>query len=203
MKKLDFPCNFLFNMQIAVRLAVFLQASLGLELDCSSPFRDILGVCVHFPNKTMNWCDAQTYCSSIGGELIRGKNFLPFNGTIFSGMPEFYWIGLTDFRIERGRNRSGWIWTDGSLEPTSVDLFWGASHPTKANRDCASTCWQSGKICVFSCNVDITPMCQVKSNSSLDDRHTSYEQAAIPLGLSGNEFAQTEGCSRLLTQVIS
>lgn len=204
MKKLDFSCNFHFNMQIAVSFVLyFLQVSLSQELDCPPPFRDIFGVCLHFPNKTMNWCDAQTYCSSIGGELIRGKSFLPFNGTIFSGMPESYWIGLTDFRLERGMNRSGWVWTDGSLEPISADLFWGRVQPSKPNRDCAGICWHSRKICAFSCNYSITPMCQVKSNSSLDDRGTSYEQDTIPLGLSGDQFAQIEGCSRLLTQVIS
>lgn len=83
---------------------------------CPSPFTETLGVCLHFPDFTKSWCDAQAYCSSVNGELVRGSSFMPLNGATFPGMPPDYWIGLTDLLMMDGA---------GQMAPSILHLpFW-------------------------------------------------------------------------------
>ena len=71
----------LLTMTSALRLlALLLRLSISRALNCTPPFSDILGVCLHLPTHKTSWCDAQAYCSSISGELVRGSNYLPLAG---------------------------------------------------------------------------------------------------------------------------
>ena len=135
------------NMDSTVRFLAFgLKLSVCQALVCLSPFKDILGVCLHFPAARFSWCDAQKYCLSVGGELVRGSNFLPLNGKSFSGKPFYSWIGMTDFLLERGTNRSGWRWSNGAVDPPSSQLAWKGGQPDNPKVDCVRQCWGSGEL---------------------------------------------------------
>lgn len=183
-------------------IVVGLQLSLSHSLNCSSPFTDILSVCLHFPSSRMTWCDAQSYCFSVGGELVRGSRFLSLNNKTFSGQPNVYWVGLTDLLIERGRNRSEWRWYDGSLEPPSSQLAWRPGDPDSAAKDCTIQC-SGGKLCDTRCSALRTPMCQPRSLSSPVARAANFQAVSIPVGLAEDDFAQGGGCTKLITKVSS
>ena len=180
-------------------LAFGLQVSLCQALVCSPPFNNILGVCLHFNSSIKKtWCDAQAYCLSVGGELVRGSSYLPLNGNSFPGMPSDYWIGMTDFLTERGTNRSGWRWSDGSLDPPSSGLNWRDTEPSGPNQDCVRQCDGSGQICDGQCAALRVPMCQPRGLPSSAARAAGFQTVAIPVGLPAEDFAQ-EGCSKTVS----
>lgn len=169
-------------------------------LACSTPFTNIFGVCLHLGSTASSWCAAQKYCSSIDGELVKGKNFLPLNGKIFPGMPRFYWIGMTDFLHERGRNRSGWRWSDGSLNPASNILTWISTYTA---HDCLIQCHLTGKVCSAGCDYSrwyFRPLCQKRTPN-----RPSFVQdlpvVSIRVGLSYHDYAEKGGCSQLISDV--
>lgn len=187
-------------------LIIELNLSVCRALACPYPYRKILDVCLHFPNnREVSWCDAQKYCSSFGGELVRGSNFLSFDGKTFSGMPAEYWIGMTDFLDERGTNRSGWRWNDGGVEPASSNLSWKIwwqddREPNLSYEDCIRQCGRSGKICSTLCTKMFVPMCQPRPQPSSVVLQKHFEEVSISVGLSGDDFAQA-GCSKLVVDV--
>lgn len=182
-------------------LAFALQLSVCRALVCSPPFTNILNVCLHLKNITRSWCDAQAYCSSVGGELVRGSNFLPLDGKIFRGMPDFYWIGMTDFLLERRLNKAGWQWSDGSVDPPSSQLAWRPQQPSKAKKDCVSQCLASGQLCCSACQLKLAPMCQPRPQ--LAARAAHFQVVSIPDQLAEDESAQGGGCSKLVSKVMS
>ena len=115
-------------MKALVCLTFALQLARALAV-CPPPYSIILGVCLHYGAAPTTWCDAQVYCTSVGGELVRGSSYLPLAGVTFPNMPERYWIGLTDMLHERRNNRTGWRWTDGALLPSSAALVWHGREP--------------------------------------------------------------------------
>ena len=162
-------------MESAVSFLSFgLQLSVCQALVCPAPFKDILGVCLHFRTTTMTWCDAQKYCLSQGGELVRGSNFLLLNGKYISGMPK-YWIGLTDLLIERRKKKNGWRWSDGAVDPPSSELDWFSGQPRYPNEDCAYKCHNSVRLCDLRCNLKHIPMCQPRSQPSSADRSNFFQ----------------------------
>ena len=197
--------------QIICAFALFyLHMSVSNALNCSAPFKDILGVCLHFPTTSYTWCGAQSYCSSVEGELVRGASYLPLNNKIFPGMPTHYWIGLTDFLHERKRNRAGWRWTDGAVLPASSELVWDGSEPGQfvfGKQDCVFQCYGRGTLCDLNCKPDLSgwktkPMCQPRAPIS-DTKH--FEITDIPTGLRETEFdyAESNGCGERLTGIAS
>ena len=170
---------------------------------CPSPFTETLGVCLHFPDFTKSWCDAQAYCSSVNGELVRGSSFMPLNGATFPGMPPDYWIGLTDLLTERYTNKNGWRWTDGSLDPPSSLLAWRNLQPSAPHEDCIRQCTNAGKLCDNICSYDFIPMCQPRPQPSSSSRVGNFLSVPIPVGLTTNEYAQKADCLKRLTKVQS
>ena len=190
-------------------LAFGLQLSVCTAIACSPPYSDILGVCLNFTTQKTTYCGAQAYCLSVEGELVRGSNYLPLAGKTFPGMPERYWIGLTDLLLERNSSREGWRWTDGAVEPSSSKLVWiGSWEPgnTGGIQDCIFQLHGSGKIadtnCTPSSSWQVVPMCQPKPLSTSAVRMRHFEAVSIPVGLLDVEFAAQE-CSKLLTEVKS
>ena len=157
-------------------LLVGLQVSVTQALVCPLPFLKIRGVCLHFPTGKggTTWCEAQAYCSSVGGELVKGDQYLPLAGIRFNGMPKDYWIGLTDMLHERRNKRGGWRWTDGSVAKPHTDLIWnGDTEPGNENKlgsgDCVRQCLGSGNLCDVGCSrteIPIVPMCQQRQPPS-------------------------------------
>ena len=196
-------------LHFAVSLvAVGIHLSVCRAVVCPSPYSDIHGVCLNFTTTKMKWCDAQSYCSSVGGELVRGSNFLAIASKSFTGRSKRFWIGLTDLLQEMGSNRPGWRWSDGSLDPPSSQLNW--NHDEPANRgngreDCMRTCGL--EVCDQSCITNLqyagVPMCQQRSLPPSLARSREFEAIVIPVGLSSRDFADGGGCSRLVTDVRS
>lgn len=184
-------------------LIIELHRSVCEVFECPSPYKNILDVCLHFPNTTLSWCHAQQYCSSIGGELVRGNRFLTLHGRSVSGIPDKYWIGLTDFLDERETYRSGWRWTDGAVEPASSALSWSGEEPNSLSEDCVIPCENTGRLCSVSCRLAFVPMCQPCPTTNTDVFHRMFEQIVIPYGLSEAEFSENDGCFRLLVDVTS
>ena len=139
-------------MDSAISFLTFgLQMTACQTLVCTPPFAEIFGVCLHFTTRGMSWCDAQKFCWSSGGELVRGSNFLQIQGKSFPGMPYYYWIGMTDFLLERGLNRNGWRWSDGGMDPLSSKLIWCSKEPTTPLSDYIRHCGGSGHFCDTQC----------------------------------------------------
>lgn len=172
-------------------------------LICPPPFRDILGVCLHFPGTKMSWCKAQAFCSSVDGELVRGSRFLPLDGRTFSGMPSKYWLGLTDFLHEQGKKRNGWLWTDGTLEPASSQLNWTSGEPSNPLEDCACQCEGTGHLTDHPCHWSAHPMCQIRSLPAMTSRVRYFTSVGVALGLTVKTAAQQHGCTVLLLGVAS
>lgn len=175
-------------------------------IGCQSPFDNILGVCLHFPvNKTTRWCEAQAYCSTVGGELVYGSSFRPLSGQIFPQMPTHYWIGLTDYLHERYNNRTGWRWTDGTIASSSEIIWIGTEPGLSGYGDCAFQCWDSGKICDVGCDIPpnwiMTPMCQPRTPPNSAGRATMFSAAPIPVGLPSFAYAVGRGCSKTVREV--
>lgn len=176
-------------------------------LDCPPQFNEIHGVCLHFSTEKSSWCAAQQYCSTVGGELVRGRNFvLALHKKVFPGMPANYWIGLTDFLHERKNNRAGWRWTDGSLNPASSQLSWfRPTEPgnTGGSQDCAFQCFTSGAICDMFCTphprfpMSMVPMCQPRSRTHSSNQVNEFVNVPVRFGLSSEEFAENGACSKL------
>lgn len=181
---------------------IALQWSVCYALDCPPSFRNILGVCLNFTETTLPWCHAQKYCSSLDGELVRGNSFLPLNGETFSGMPKFYWIGMTDLLYERRINQSGWRWSNGDLEPASTELKWSRGEPNTPSQDFVTQCHGSGQLCDAPHNYKSAPMCQPRSQPNANVRRKDFLQDSITVGSPPDDFAQFE-CSTLLTNVRS
>lgn len=153
----------------------------------------------------MYFCEANAYCTSVNGELIRGQTFMKIQTESFTGRPSSHWIGLTDLLNERHSSKSGWRWTDGALEPKSSDIKWKPLiDPSGGGEDCVVEC----KIAIgkMMCDVDCNTfkshaVCQPRSQASLL-RERSYRVVSVPVGLSAEEYAQG-GCSLLKTGVKS
>lgn len=185
-------------------------ASVSQALVCPSPFKNILGVCLHFQNKLMTWCDAQAYCWSLRGELVRGSDYLPLSGKTFSGIPRHYWIGLTDFLYERIYHRDGWRWTNGTVAKTSNLIWESSTEPGNIGRigkqDCVMQCKSTGKLCDADClnvgNLPIVPMCQQRSVPNSAKRVSNYEITSIPVGLHVYDYAHGP-CTRLISAIVS
>ena len=118
-------------------------------------------------------------------------------------MPEHYWIGLTDYLTERGLSRSGWRWSEGSLDPPSSELAWRNTQPSVESQDCVRQCHGSGKLCDFDCHSKVVPMCQPRALRSSAARAAGFRAVAIPAGLSAKDFAEQGGCSKLITHTVS
>ena len=184
-------------------IAFGLQVSLCRALVCSPPFNNILGVCLHFDSNILkSWCDAQAYCLTVGGELVRGSSFQPLSGNPIPGMTSEYWIGLTDLLTERRTNRSGWRWSDGSLDPPSSGLAWQGAEPNK-NNDCIRQCLGGGELCESPCHLKRVPVCQPRALPSSAARAAGFQAAPIPVGLPAEDFAEGGGCSRMITDTVS
>lgn len=193
-----------FNFLLLLAVQVFVsQATV-----CPKHYQNIFGVCLHFSaNKGMRWCEAQAYCSSVKGELVYGDSYLPLAGKGFPGVPHHFWVGLTDFLHERDGKRDGWRWTNGSVAKSS-DLQWASRvEPGNSNpSDCLFHCYGRRKLCDGGCNnkrLKIVPMCQQRLQSSSSERAIHYATSTIPVGLAANEYAENDGCSRLVTKVRS
>ena len=188
------------NMDSVVRFLSFgLQLSVCQALVCSAPFKDILGVCLNFTTTGMTWCEAQHFCWTVGGELVRGSSFLPLNGKKFTGMPYNYWIGLTDFLIERKKNRDGWQWSDGTTNPSSSMLAWGSGQPS--TNDCIRQYYGAGKLYTAPCGWAATPVCQPRIQLSSAGQCKSFKPVSVPVGLAVDEFAEGDGCSKLISNI--
>lgn len=87
----------IFAFQLAVCRAVV----------CPQHYKEVLGVCVKHTSIwfKMPYCEAQTWCTSLDGELARGSTVMALNGKTFPNMPYSYWIGMTDWEDERRRSR--------------------------------------------------------------------------------------------------
>lgn len=160
---------------------------------CPSQYTNVDGACVHSSTGTMLFCQANAYCASVNGELIRGQTFMSVQTKSFSGRPSHHWIGLTDLLNERKDSKSGWRWTDGALDPTSSDINWKPIwDPSGGGEDCVVECKLSfGNM---MCDVDCTTfesyaMCQPRSQPSLL-RNRIYHPVPIPVGLPPEEYAQ-------------
>lgn len=191
-------------MHTAVRFLAFgLQLSLCRALNCSPPFKNILGVCLHVNVTGQSYCDAQAYCASIGGELVRSSTYLAINGKTFSGMPFDYWVGLTDLLHERKSSRAGWLWSDGSADPPSSSFSWLSPEPGTplgGLQDCTGGCKSLGKLCDFYCAAEKAPVCQPRLLPTLPAPDADFKEVAIPTGLSNVEFAEM-GCTQLMSDV--
>ena len=192
-------------MSTALRLLAFgLQLSFSRAVVCSPPYRDILGVCLYFKTEQPTYCEAQAYCSSVGGELVRGSNYLPLNGKTFPGSPYYYWIGLSDLLHERRSNKSGWRWTDGALTPSTADLQLSTGNPGGGSEDCVLQLYGTGQLGDISCSPadkwKAAPMCQPRSlPSAITGKN--FDLVAIPVGLPSVEFADGGECSKMITGI--
>ena len=79
------------------------------------------------------------------------------------------WVGLTDFKVKRYKNRTGWLWSDGSLL-TNTEL-WGSTEPNNYNNieDCVTV--TAGGLYDTNCSVQHKLICQ-KAKST----HSGYFQ---------------------------
>ena len=176
-------------------LSFTLYVTVSRGLNCVLPYTDILGVCLKYTAEGMSWCNAQIYCYSIGGELVRGNNFLPLSGKTFPGMPQ-YWIGLTDYLHERRLNTSGWRWTDGSVDPPSSELIWVAADSRGFGGGTTDCVMQRGDGKVgdrFCYNLGV-PMCQPRPPLSSAPRIRNFDVVALPRGLAKEEYT-LQGCA--------
>ena len=183
-------------------LLLGLQIWVCRALVCTPPYKNILGVCVHLSPSKLSWCNAQKFCLSVGGELVRGKTFLALAGKRFPGMPYHYWIGLTDFVNERRNKRDGWRWSDGSLDPPSEKLPWhsliepGNSGPA----DCVLQCHSSGKVCDVTCPSNFAQaLCQPRLKSELETR--DFTPSDILVGQTQPYTSEGNGCSKAVSNV--
>lgn len=182
-----------------------------LSVTCSAPFVPKLGACLHSSSQKMTWCAAQAYCVQKGGELVTGATYLALNGRTDPGMPEYFYIGLTDLLEERGKNRSGWRWTDGSLTPPSSNLTWNNGEPGNVMdgvSDCVMQCLYK-YLCDVSCRAlpqwRAVPMCQPRAASPKSNHRSHlYEVAgSFATGLTSIQTADGNQCSELFKGVRS
>lgn len=179
-------------------LLLLIHLGPGRGLVCPLPYKDILGICLHFPATNMTFCDANAYCSSVGGELIRGANYLPFSGRTFPGAPKFFYIGLTDLLVERRSNRTGWRWNDGALTPASENLTWGNKQPGSSGGASDALMDNYGSLMNVGLYANpsrrAVPMCQMRSARISNKQSHRFSHAAIPVGLLGIDAANRGGC---------
>lgn len=192
-------------LALGLLLLLGLQAPALLATSCPSSYTSFLGTCLHFPLSPKTWCGAQHYCTSKKGELIRGSSLLSLLGNTFGGMPGLFWVGLTDLLDERRGSKSGWRWSDGSLEPPLPSNRWQLFQPSSGGaKDCLYHCLL-GKLCDSHCSAGllppIFPMCQPRPTPSTSARAVRFQTASIPSGLASVEFADANGCSQLLRGV--
>lgn len=194
------------NMRSVISLLLFgLNLSVCRALTCSSPYKAIFGVCLQLPSSKMTWCDAQAYCSSVGGELIHGTSFLMLDGKNLSGMPVQSWIGMTDFLHERNGEKSHWRWNDGAIDPSSSNLTWKNGQPHAVphqDQDCIALRYD-GTVADNRCLSSKVPMCQKRSLPNSGSRIKSFEVVPIPVGLPFKDFAENGGCSERMQDVDS
>lgn len=170
------------------------------EVKCPTRFRSVFDICIHIgPHR--NFCKAQEYCAAVGGELIRGSNFLALHKKTFPGMPEHYWIGLTDLTHERGDSKSGWQWSDGAFEPASSELSWKGNWFQESIRDGVIQCYFTGTLCVVGVINNYPPVCQLRSVSSTEKRVRSFKVITIQDGLPEAAYAEQNGCSKKVLNV--
>ena len=83
---------------------------LGAATTCPQFFTFKSGHCIHISTDSKTYCEAQTFCRSIGGELATGERVTQLK-SFFSG----YLIGMSDLLDE-----TSFRWTDGSFAPTRM-----------------------------------------------------------------------------------
>lgn len=150
----------------------------------------------------MTWCDAQTYCSSVGGELVRGASYVPLINKTLQVKPANFWIGLTDLLHERDDETAGWMWTDGATVPSSSQLNWLGSNTDKTNEDCVSHSSKDGKVFDMGCLELLPPLCQPRQNASSIATVKNFQPSRVPIVLPYDNFAIGE-CSKKLTRISS
>lgn len=182
-------------------LAFLLQLSVCQALVCRSSFKRIHGVCLHISTESRTWCKAQEHCTSVGGELVRGNNYLKIQGKSYSGKPSVLWIGLTDFLYERYKQQSGWRWSDGSLYPLSKNLAWRKGEPNYEQEDCASE--YKNNVLNQPCNDTLPSICQQRSKVSHSHRFKIFRSVAILDVSNATRYADEGGCSQLITNIES
>ena len=92
---------------------------LSATVNCPQFFSLRGGHCIHTSTIQKTYCEAQSFCRSIGGELATGERVtqLPL------GIPKReYFIGASDLLDEtssfpRSKSRISFRWTDGSFAP--------------------------------------------------------------------------------------
>lgn len=144
-------------------------------------------------------------CLSSNGELVRGDTYLQIAGKTFSEMPGFFWIGLTDLLHERKNERSGWIWSDGTMITSPSELSWYDENQPglDGKKDCIVQCHGSGRLCEASCNgTNVAGMCQpLKQNDSVTASQF-FEAVPFPVIPSAEGFAEYS-CSSVVQKVES
>lgn len=191
-------------MQIAIKIFFFGSQLAICHATCQQPYMKKRGVCINISANSFPYCEAQAYCSSIDGELIKGGSFMAFVGKSTSGMPSKYWIGLTDMLNERVRSRKDWQWTGGALDPPSQQITWSAPEPGYPNGgvgDCIYKCLTWSQICDVGCLTKKIAVCQPRLTPSLSTRTRIFQSAPIPVGLSAAKYAEKDGCPKVITNV--
>ena len=103
-------------------------------------------------------------------------------------------------------NVSGWRWSDGTIDPPPSAQYWGSKKHRGAHPlfDCALQFMKivQSRPCRHT-GFGASPVCQPRSQLSTADRYKNVEVGSIPVGLRMEEFADGDGCSKLLTEVES
>uniref|UniRef100_A0A1I8FQF3 C-type lectin domain-containing protein n=1 Tax=Macrostomum lignano TaxID=282301 RepID=A0A1I8FQF3_9PLAT len=114
---------------------VILPASLAA---CPSPYTLVNGFCLfwNLSDTKRSWWDSAKFCQSINGELALGIERARAVRPLIGGSQ--LWIGANDFLVERYRNRTGWLWANGTQLPELGDSDWESGMPDdqSQNDDC-------------------------------------------------------------------
>ena len=170
--------------------------------DCGAPFLKVEGVCTSASKDSFeSYCKAQAFCANIGGELITGENMRRLSGqNLFGELPWRFWIGLTDLAAERGKNHSGWRWTNGSLAPPSDQLTWGEETEWKAHFDCAFSGTRNYAVHLTSCSKVLKPwfraLCQPRETFAWNNRQINFRKEPLLEADSDVDFAQFDCVKR-------
>lgn len=189
---------------MAASLCVFilgLQLCVGQAIECPNNYQAFSGVCLNYSSTKVPWCKAQEYCASVNGELVRGTSFLPLDNKSVPGVSYFAWIGMTDFLIERGTNRSGWMWCEDGRDPQTNQLTWKTGEPNNPLEDCLLTFL--GSLYDYPCGMLALPLCQTRIMTRSWGRSTHFSFVPISVEPKVEYFAQNDGCSKILADAAS
>ena len=110
--------------RLVPHLLLFLCAVLlAAATSCPQWFSLKAGHCIHTSSDKKTYCEAQTFCRSIGGELATGERVTQYP-TISDGST--YLIGMSDLLDEtssmpKSKSKIRFRWTDGSFAPNEFD----------------------------------------------------------------------------------